>query len=81
MDHSADTIHCNDLPWLPLAPRVFVKIIKLVPETGGFSVMIRAEPGAVLPRHKHLESAEIAPPPFLSPLCRVGTTPIMRQIF
>lgn len=59
MHTEADTIHCDDLPWLPLAPRVYVKVIKLVPETGGFSVMIRAEPGAVLPRHQHLESAEI----------------------
>lgn len=58
-DHDGDTIHCAELPWLPLAPRVYVKIIKLVPETGGFSVMIRAEPGAVLPRHQHIESAEI----------------------
>ncbi|MCK9511052.1 MAG: cupin domain-containing protein [Pigmentiphaga sp.] len=57
--HGGDTIHCDALPWLPLAPQVFVKIIKLVPETGAFSVMIRAEPGGVLPRHKHLESAEI----------------------
>lgn len=53
------TVHCDGLPWLPLAPRVFVKVIKLVPETGAFSVMIRAEPGGILPRHKHLESAEI----------------------
>lgn len=56
---SGSTIHCDDLPWLPLAPQVFVKIIKLIPETGAFSVMIRAEPGGVLPRHKHIESAEI----------------------
>ena len=58
-EHNDDTIRCDDLPWLPLAPMVFVKVIKLDPETGGFSVMIRAEPGASLPRHKHLESAEI----------------------
>lgn len=57
--HGGDTIHCDALPWLPLAPQVYIKIIKLVPETGRFSVMIRAEPGAVLPRHKHLESSEI----------------------
>lgn len=59
MHHDDDTIHCDELPWLPLAPRVYVKIIKLVPETGAFSVMIRAEPGATLPKHQHLESAEI----------------------
>ncbi len=53
------TISCSQLPWLPLAPKVFVKIIKTEPETGAFSVMIRAEAGGVLPRHKHLDSAEI----------------------
>lgn len=59
VQHGGDTIHCDALPWLPLAPKVFVKIIKLDPETGEHSVMIRAEPGGVLPRHKHLDSAEI----------------------
>lgn len=59
VQHGGDTIHCDALPWLPLAPKVFVKIIKLNPETGEHSVMIRAEPGGVLPRHKHLDSAEI----------------------
>ncbi len=53
------TVACDDLPWLPLAPKVSVKVIKTVPETGAFSVMIRAEAGGVLPRHKHLDSAEI----------------------
>ena len=57
--HGGDTIHCDALPWLPLAPQVFMKVIKLVPETGAYSIMIRAEPGGVLPRHKHLEAAEI----------------------
>lgn len=59
IQHGGDTVHCNELPWLPLAPKVSVKIIKLLPETGEFSVMIHAEPGGVLPRHKHLEKAEI----------------------
>lgn len=58
-DNGGATVHCNDLPWLPLAPKVFVKVIKLMPDSGEFSVMIRAEPGGVLPRHRHLESAEI----------------------
>lgn len=57
--HGGDTIKTDALPWLPLAPKVFIKVIKTVPETGAFSVMIRAEAGGVLPRHKHLEAAEI----------------------
>lgn len=59
MTNGGDTVHCDSLPWLPLAPSVMVKVIKLVPETGGYSVIIRADRGGVLPRHKHLASAEI----------------------
>ena len=53
------TVHCDSLKWLPLAPGVHIKIIKLVPETGEYSIMVHAEPGALLPRHRHIESAEI----------------------
>ncbi|KAI3021623.1 transcriptional regulator family: Fungal Specific TF [Aspergillus niger] len=53
------TVHCDSLKWLPLAPSVFIKIVKLVPETGEYTIMVRAEPGGLLPRHRHVESAEI----------------------
>ncbi|PIG80334.1 hypothetical protein AARAC_004802 [Aspergillus arachidicola] len=53
------TVHCKELEWLPLGPKVFIKIIKTVPETGEYSIMVRAEKGGVLPRHRHLDSAEI----------------------
>jgi hypothetical protein len=55
----SDTVHCGDLPWFPLADNVSVRIIKIDPETGKFSVIIRATRDAVLPRHRHIESAEI----------------------
>ncbi|KAK1849822.1 cupin conserved barrel [Colletotrichum chrysophilum] len=54
-----DTIHCNDLRWLPLAPKVWIKLVRLSPETGSYTVIVRAEKGGVLPRHRHIESAEI----------------------
>ncbi|RAH71189.1 uncharacterized protein BO66DRAFT_470702 [Aspergillus aculeatinus CBS 121060] len=53
------TVHVDALPWLPLAPRVFIKVVKLVPETGEYTIMVRAEPGGLLPRHRHVDSAEI----------------------
>lgn len=59
MNDGGDTIRCSDLPWLSLADRVSVKVIKLVPETGGYSVIIKADEGGVLPRHRHLGPAEI----------------------
>ncbi|KAF9768549.1 hypothetical protein IL306_014148 [Fusarium sp. DS 682] len=59
LSNVGDTIHCNDLKWLPLAPKIWIKLIKLTPEKGSYTVMIRAEPGGVLPRHRHVKSAEI----------------------
>ncbi|KAL7765150.1 hypothetical protein ACKLNR_003066 [Fusarium oxysporum f. sp. zingiberi] len=57
--NKGDTIHCDDLKWLPLAPKIWIKLIKLTPETGSYRVMIRAEPGDALPRHRHVKNAEI----------------------
>ena len=54
-----NTVHSEDLPWLPLAPKVDIKVLNTDEATGEFSVMIRAAPGGVLPRHQHIESAEI----------------------
>ncbi|KAH8433849.1 2,4'-dihydroxyacetophenone dioxygenase family protein [Aspergillus melleus] len=56
---AGDTINCNSLPWLPLAPQVWIKILRLSPETESYTVIVRAEPGGVLPRHRHLDNAEI----------------------
>ncbi|RDW76314.1 uncharacterized protein DSM5745_06306 [Aspergillus mulundensis] len=59
-DHDAGfTVQCSALPWLPLAPGVTIKVVKLVPESGEYTIMVHAEPGAVLPRHRHVDSAEI----------------------
>ncbi|KAF5698321.1 cupin conserved barrel [Fusarium globosum] len=54
-----DTVHYDDLKWLSLAPKIWIKLAKLTPETGSYTVMIRAEPGGVLPHHRHVKSAEI----------------------
>ncbi|PLB44944.1 hypothetical protein P170DRAFT_450007 [Aspergillus steynii IBT 23096] len=54
-----NTINSNSLPWLPLAPKVWIKILRLSPETESYTVIVRAEPGGVLPRHRHLDNAEI----------------------
>ena len=52
-------VHTEELPWLPLAPKISVRVLMTDRETGSFSVMVRAEPGGVLPRHQHVERAEI----------------------
>ncbi|BCS19923.1 uncharacterized protein APUU_20355S [Aspergillus puulaauensis] len=58
-EDAGHTVHVADLKWLPLVPSIWIKVIKLVPETGEYTIMVRAEPGGMLPRHRHVESAEI----------------------
>lgn len=57
--HGGDVIHTEDVSWLPLAPRVSMRPLRLDDHSGAFTVMIRAMPGAILPRHKHLALSEI----------------------
>ena len=52
-------INCKTLPWLILAPKVWIKIIKMDADSGSYTLLIRAEPGAVLPPHRHVDAAEI----------------------
>src|SRR5690606_33397446 len=57
--HGGDVIHTEDVQWLSLAPGVSMRPLRLDPESGAFTIMNRAMPGAVLPRHKHLSLSEI----------------------
>lgn len=45
--------------WRSLAPGIAMQILRMSPETGQFTVIIRADGGSVLPRHRHLSPAEI----------------------
>lgn len=45
--------------WRPLAPGVAMQILRMSTETGQFTVIIRADKGSVLPRHRHLSPGEI----------------------
>ena len=56
---TGSAINSKNLPWLSLAPKIWIKLIKLQPDTGVHTVIIRAEPGGILPPHRHIESAEI----------------------
>lgn len=59
VQHGGDVIHTDEVPWLPLAPGVSMRPLRLDDASGAFTVMIRAMPGAVLPRHKHIGLSEI----------------------
>ena len=43
-----ETVNSDILPWLPLAPKIGIRVLKLNHENGGFSVMIKADAGGVL---------------------------------
>ncbi|KAL6353680.1 hypothetical protein LRP88_12993 [Fusarium phalaenopsidis] len=59
LEDGGSTVHCNALKWLPLAPKVWIKLVQVSPDTGAYTVIVRAEQGGVLPRHRHLEMAQI----------------------
>lgn len=59
LQHGGDVIRTDEVPWLPLAPGVSMRPLRVDEDSGAFTVMIRAMPGAVLPRHKHLALSEI----------------------
>lgn len=52
-------INTNDLEWRELAPGVGIKVLRLDDQSGAWSVMIRSEPGSVLPPHRHDALSEI----------------------
>lgn len=56
LGHVIDT---NQLQWRPLAPGVSLKVLRLDEESGAWTVMIRSEPGSVLPPHRHEALSEI----------------------
>lgn len=60
MQHIADNAdRRNPASWRPLAPGIAMQVLRLSQETGHFTVIIKANSGSVLPRHRHLAPAEI----------------------
>ncbi|HNP35243.1 MAG TPA: 2,4'-dihydroxyacetophenone dioxygenase family protein [Woeseiaceae bacterium] len=53
-DHRADPAS-----WRPLAPGIAMQILRMSRETGQYTVIIQADKGSVLPRHRHLSPSEI----------------------
>lgn len=60
MHYTVENSHRADpVSWRPLAPGIAMQILRMSPETGQFTVIIQADSGSVLPRHRHLSPAEI----------------------
>jgi 2,4'-dihydroxyacetophenone dioxygenase len=45
--------HSADLAWVPLSPGIAFKPIVFFPNDTGYQLLLRVEPGAVVPRHHH----------------------------
>jgi quercetin dioxygenase-like cupin family protein len=55
--------------WIALTPLVKVKVLRIDARAGNQTVMVRAEPGGSLPRHRHRHDEEFI---VLEGECRIG---------
>jgi quercetin dioxygenase-like cupin family protein len=49
-----NTLHTDSLPWIPLGPGESFKPLRFYPNDRGRALLLRVEPGTVVPRHRHL---------------------------
>lgn len=52
LDHTVLN-HTADLAWIPLSPGKSFKPITFFPDGSGYQLLLRLEPGAAIPRHRH----------------------------
>jgi hypothetical protein len=46
-------LHTGDLDWVPLKPGLAFKPLVYYPDNAGWQLLLRVEPGTVIPRHRH----------------------------
>jgi 2,4'-dihydroxyacetophenone dioxygenase len=51
-------VRCKDLPWHELGPGTHFKLLRVSPETGVWTSLIKMESGSRFSAHKHLGAAE-----------------------
>lgn len=51
-------VRCKDLPWHPLGPGTWFKLLRISEETGVWTSLIKMEAGSRFAPHKHLGAAE-----------------------
>lgn len=47
-------IEVESLAWAEVLPGIHIRMLRVCDDGGGYTMMMRAEPGATLPRHRHL---------------------------
>lgn len=56
MDNVLDTA---SLPWIPLSPGESFKPLRFYPDDRGRALLLRLDPGIVVPRHRHLGDVHV----------------------
>ena len=51
-------VSSQKLSWSPFVPGIALKLLRVSPESGTWTVLFRAEAGASFPRHRHLAAGE-----------------------
>ncbi len=51
-------VSSKKLPWVEFVPGIFLKLLRVCPENGTWTVLFRADAGASFPRHRHLAAVE-----------------------
>ena len=51
-------VKTTDLPWVPLAEGIDYRVLRTSPETGTWTVLLRAQAGSSFAKHKHLGPGE-----------------------
>jgi quercetin dioxygenase-like cupin family protein len=51
---ASQALNPDDLPWVPLGPGEWFKPLRFLPGDRGRALLLRLEPGSVVPRHRHL---------------------------
>ncbi len=51
--------NAEDLEWLPMREGLSFKLLHVNPASGGYSMLLRVAKGTVVPRHRHLASAQL----------------------
>ena len=51
-------VSTKSMPWAEFSPGIGMKVLRLSPETGTWTLLLRAEAGASFARHRHLAAGE-----------------------
>jgi quercetin dioxygenase-like cupin family protein len=69
LPHGISTLRAAEGEWTEMGPLAKRKVLRVDPVAGNQTVLIRAAPGGILPRHRHSQDEEFI---VLEGSCRIG---------